>query len=109
MFSSQSAHMEKLYEYDLQNRRIWRQGRGYHHPEFKPQGSNNGHEVVLGHKNGLFKPKSLRQLDAAAFKEYKMRNHPVGACQIIITIDKTNNRTQECKRLRPLFSCLRDN
>jgi hypothetical protein len=50
--------------------------------------------------------KNLRQLDAGAFKEYKVRNHPVGACQKIITTDKTNNRTQESKRLRPLFSCL---
>ena len=32
-----------------------------------------------------------------------MRNHPVGACQKTITTDKTNNRTQEYKRLRPLF------
>ena len=50
----------------------------------------------------------MRQLDAEAFTAYKVRNHPVGACQIIITTDKTNNRIQERKRLRPLFYCLRN-
>ena len=50
----------------------------------------------------------LRQLDAGDFREYKLHNQPVGACQIIITTDKTNNKIQERKRLRPLFSCLRN-
>jgi hypothetical protein len=46
----------------------------------------------------------LRQLDAGVFKGYKLPNHPVGACQIIITIDKNDNKSQEHKRLWPLFS-----
>jgi uncharacterized protein YlaI len=58
--------------------------------------------------SGFFMPKVMRQLDADDFEEYKVRNHPVGACQITITTDKINNRTQECKRLRPLFSCLKN-
>jgi hypothetical protein len=45
----------------------------------------------------------LRQLDAGRFKEYKLPNHPVGACQKIITIDKTNNRLQESKAASAAF------
>jgi hypothetical protein len=45
-----------------------------------------------------------RQLDAGGFKAYKLLNHPVGACQIIITIDKNDKKSQERKRLWPLFS-----
>ena len=45
-----------------------------------------------------------RQLDAVALEEYKVRNHPVGACQIIITTDKTNNRIQEYKAASAAFS-----
>ena len=52
----------------------------------------------------FFSVEKLRQLDAGVFREYKLHNQPVGACQIIITIDKTNNKIQERKRLRPLFS-----
>jgi hypothetical protein len=59
----------------------------------------------IGGKSGFFMPKVMRQLDAEVIEEYKVRNHPVGACQITITTDKINNRTQEYKRLRPLFSC----
>jgi len=51
----------------------------------------------------VFVIKLMHQLDSGLIEEYKMHNHPVGACQITIIIDKTNNRTQECKRLRPLF------
>ena len=31
--------------------------------------------------SAVFSINTLRQLDAGAFKEYKMRNQPVGACQ----------------------------
>ena len=48
----------------------------------------------------------LRQLDAGAHKEYKLLNQPVGACIITITIDNKDNKLQERKRLRPLFSYL---
>jgi len=44
-----------------------------------------------------------RQLDARVLKGYKLPNHPVGACQITITTDKSDNKSQERKRLRPLF------
>ena len=53
-----------------------------------------------GLTNGPF---PMRQLDASVFTGYKLLNHPVGACQITITTDKNDNKSQERKRLRPLF------
>ena len=66
------------------------------------------HRCTFAGTQPLISHFQMRQLDAGLFKEYKLHNHPVGACQIITTIDKINNRLQERKRLRPLFSCLRN-
>ena len=63
--------------------------------------------IIFDQNAGVFiVAKQIHQLDVGDFKEYKLHNHPVGACLIIITIDKKDNKIQERKRLRPLFYCL---